>query len=226
MPVPKWIDAWRKRTTGRPKDVTREDLVAFIVAGVEAITGKPPVKVPSKGYGVPLLNMWARLGFQPLGLPVPVAQLDEHPPPKRAIAGSNPAGNTTLGDISEHDTPHISPRTALGDVRLLADACRRCPAKPFREDLRGVRADGTQWKDAPLSWIPQAVCRLDPPKTGGGQGATVEQRLELARKWRADGFPTVPDDQPLEAGLVLRNQGRQQHLSLSERFAAQRKHDG
>ncbi len=187
LTIPSYVVAWTrtKPARSRPKGITQQQLVEFIVAGVEAITGKPPAKVPGKSYGRPLLNLWARLGFQP------------------------------FGDISECDTLRISPGTALGDVRLLSDACRRCPADIFRNHLRGVERDGTRWRDAPLRWLPAVVCRLDPKP--GSTGATIEDRLAAAREWDEKGRPAPPDDRPLE-GAIVRRRGRPAVETVSQQM--------
>lgn len=188
--IPSYVVAWTrtKPARSRPKGITQQQLVEFIVAGVEAITGEPPAQVPSKSYGRPLLNLWARLGFPP------------------------------LGDISERDNHRISPLTALGDVRLLSDACRRCPHPFFRGHIRGFDPDGSSWgKDPPTTWTPQIVCRLDPGSKGSGHGATIEQRLEAAREWAEKGRPAPPDDRPLE-GAIVRRSHRQPVETVSQQM--------
>jgi len=71
-------------------------------------------------------------------------------------------------------------------VELLAAACQEAPDHVFRNDVRGIRQDGSSWK-ADTSREPGAVCRLAPKP--GSEGATWERRLELARKWDAAGRP-------------------------------------
>lgn len=141
----------------------------------------------SPGYGRPVLNAWRRLGYPEFG-PLEV------------------------GD----DPLDADPSTAIGAIALLARACRECPAPEFRNDVRGVRADGQRWRDPP-KLTPQVVLRLDPKS--GSQGATIETRLEVARRWHADGCPVIPDHEPTAAAPPVRAT-QPAYQSFSEIFAS------
>jgi hypothetical protein len=94
----------------------------------------------------------------------------------------------------DQDPTHLPDTTFLGAVALLHDACKRCPAPVFRNDVRGFDADGENWKGRAPNLTPAVVLRL---KGQHGKGATIEQRLTAAREWALQGRPTVPDAQPL-----------------------------
>ncbi|MCK5496070.1 MAG: hypothetical protein KAI80_06640, partial [Hyphomicrobiaceae bacterium] len=114
-------------------------------------------------------------------------------------------GYPETGD-PEAEATHLSSSTGLGIVALLLDACKRCPHKYFRGDVRGFNEDGSTWKDSP-HLTPAVVLRLDAKH---GKGASIEMRLQAAREWDADGRPTVPDAEPLhEETAVATRQQRQ-----------------
>lgn len=76
---------------------------------------------------------------------------------------------------------------------LLARAALDCPDAIFRNDIRGLRTDGSSWKKD-TSRTPSAVFRLAPPPTSSG--ATWEDRLDAAESWEASGFPSFDPDSP------------------------------
>lgn len=101
-------------------------------------------------------------------------------------------GFPEVGD-PQSDAYHLTSHTGLGVVALLLDACKRCPHRLFRNDIRGVREDGTRWKAA-ARLSPGVVLRMDAPHS---KGATIEQRIAAAREWDDGGRQTVPDIEPL-----------------------------
>lgn len=74
-------------------------------------------------------------------------------------------------------------------VSLIAHACRECPDPIFRNDVKGIRADGEVWKKD-TSKTPSSVCRLAAKKDS--EGASWDGRLEVAEEWRDAGFPIAP----------------------------------
>lgn len=82
-----------------------------------------------------------------------------------------------------------APEVFLADLDLVARACRESPQGLFRNDVQGVRIDGTRWRPDD-SRHTAMVCRRSPPANSGG--ATWDDRLEAARAWEKLGFPTSP----------------------------------
>ncbi len=80
------------------------------------------------------------------------------------------------------------PEEFLADLDLVARACRESPQRLFRNDVKGLRADGSAWAED-KSRRPTMVCRQTPPKDSGG--ATWDDRVTAARSWAKLGFPTT-----------------------------------
>ena len=88
------------------------------------------------------------------------------------------------------------PAEFLADLDLVARACRESPQRLFRNDVKGLRADGSAWAED-KSRRPTMVCRQTPPKDSGG--ATWDDRVTAARAWEKLGCPTttLPGQGPL-----------------------------
>lgn len=71
----------------------------------------------------------------------------------------------------------------VAGVVLLAEACQHCPDPVFARAVRGEGWEGSRNRARNVA----AVCRLRPPETS--QGATWQERIEVARQWEADGKP-------------------------------------
>lgn len=183
--IPRWVDGWRRGCSGIPDGVTKADIYAMVCRGVEIIMRKP-IEKTSKGYGRPLLLVWARLEFPPIG-------------------------DCRVADPLASSDPH----GMLHTVALLRRACGPaeeggCPHQIFRGHVQGVDGNGSRWRDPPRI-TPSIVCRLDPK--AGSAGATIEDRLEVAREWRDMDYPTV-----WPGATVTQRRGRGGELPREEQW--------
>lgn len=163
-PIPAWLDKWRKSAKDVPRKFKRLDVARLAARAVEAMTGRPLEKWP--------------------------------PPQGRARPALNAwrrLGYAELGDL-DGDPWDADPSTAIGQLALLRLAAEHCPDPLFREHIRGVRASGERWKDAPRLTA-GVVWRMDAP--GVSSGASIEERLTAAIEWHAAGRPRVSDAAPL-----------------------------
>ncbi len=78
-------------------------------------------------------------------------------------------------------------------VVLIGRACRECQDPIFRNDVRGLRDDGTSWKKDTSRTV-SAVCRL--AAKVNSNGSNWEERLAAAQAWRDNGFPLAAPNKP------------------------------